>query len=60
MAQRIVITLDFEEDLVTRLDVYDYLSDLIINDMLDYRTIDTEELAQHNERYNKHFSRSNN
>ena len=48
MAQRIVITLDFDEDLVTRLDVYDYLSDLIINDMLDYRTIDTEELAKHN------------
>jgi hypothetical protein len=60
VTQRIVITLDFDEDLVTRLDVYDYLSDLIINDMLDYRTIDTEELAKHNERYNKHFSRSNN
>ena len=60
MAKRVVITLDFDDDTVTRFDVYEYLSDLIVNDMLDYRVIDTDELNRHNERYNKHFSRSNN
>lgn len=60
MATRVVITLDFDEETVTRFDVYEYLQDLMLNDMLDYRTIDTEELNKHNERYNKHFSRSNN
>jgi len=60
MATRVVITLDFDEEPVTRFDVYEYLQDLMLNDMLDYRTIDTEELNKHNERYNKHFSRSNN
>jgi hypothetical protein len=60
MAKRVVITLDFDEDTVTRFDVYEYLQDLMLNDMLDYRTIDTDELNKHNEKYNKHFSRSNN
>ena len=60
MAKRVVITLDFDDDSVARFDVYEYLSDLILNDMLDYRVIDTKELEQHNKRYNKHFSRSNN
>lgn len=60
MAKRVVITLDFDEETVTRFDVYEYLSDLIVNDMLDYRVIDTDELNRHNKRYNKHFSRSNN
>lgn len=60
MAKRVVITLDFDDDTVTRFDVYEYLSDLIVNDMLDYRVIDTDELNRHNKRYNKHFSRSNN
>jgi hypothetical protein len=60
MAKRVVITLDFDEDTVTRFDVYEYLPDLMLNDMLDYRTIDTDELNKHNEKYNKHFSRSNN
>ena len=60
MATRVVITLDFDEDMVTRFDVYEYLQDLMLNDMLDYRTIDTDELEKHNKRYNKHFSRSNN
>lgn len=60
MAKRVVITLDFDEDVVTRFDVYEYLQDLMLNDMLDYRTIDTDELNKHNEKYNKHFSRSNN
>jgi hypothetical protein len=60
MAKRIVITLDFDEETVTRMDVYEYLQDLMLSDMLDYRTIDTDELNKHNEKYNKHFSRSNN
>jgi hypothetical protein len=60
MAKRVVITLDFDEETVTRFDVYEYLQDLMLNDMLDYRTIDTDELNKHNEKYNKHFSRSNN
>ena len=60
MAKRIVITLDFDEETVTRVDVYEYLQDLMLSDMLDYRTIDTDELNKHNEKYNKHFSRSNN
>ena len=60
MAKRVVITLDFDEETVTRMDVYEYLQDLMLSDMLDYRTIDTDELNKHNEKYNKHFSRSNN
>ena len=60
MATRVVITLDFDEETVTRLDVYERASVLIFNDALEYRTIDTKELAKHNAKYNKHFSRSNN
>jgi len=60
MATRVVITLDFDEETVSRMDVYEYLQDLMLSDMLDYRTIDTDELNKHNEKYNKHFSRSNN